>query len=288
MRLRSCAKINLGLEIVRQRSDGYHDIRTLFQSIDLADQIELEPTADGRIRLQGDEPAVPWDETNLVHRAARLLRERSGTAAGAFIRVSKVVPPGKGLGGGSSNAALTLYGLNRLWSAGLGPEELAGLALRLGSDVPYFLRGGLCLGESRGEALTPLPDFSPLPCVVAFPPYPILTAEIYAGLGPSLTSEGKDSKIMRFLETGDLGPLENALEHVILQRHPELEDLKRFFRGRGATLSLVTGSGSAVFGLFSGKDQAREALDELRGTSEARLAETLPRQDYWAHVGAGV
>ncbi|HYA49140.1 MAG TPA: 4-(cytidine 5'-diphospho)-2-C-methyl-D-erythritol kinase, partial [Burkholderiales bacterium] len=252
MRLRSCAKVNLGLEVVRKRSDGYHDIRTLFQSIDLADRIELEPTADGRIRLEGDDPSIAWDETNLVHRAARLVRERSGTEAGAFIRVSKAVPAGRGLGGGSANAAITLYGLNRLWSAGLGPGDLAGLALRLGSDVPYFLRGGLCLGESRGEALTPLADLARLPCVLAFPAYPIPTAEVYAGVGPSLTSEGKDSKIMRFLETGDLGLLENVLEHVILRRHPELEDLKRFFRGRGATLSLVTGSGSAVFGLFSG------------------------------------
>jgi len=287
MRLRSCAKINLGLEVLRKRSDGYHDIRTLFQSIDMADRIELEPTGDGRVRLEGDDPSIPWDETNLVHRAATLLRERSGTAAGAFIRVSKVVPAGRGLGGGSANAAITLYGLNRLWSAGLGPGDLASLALRLGSDVPYFLQGGLCLGESRGEALTPLVDLARLPCVLAFPPYPIPTAKVYAGVGPSLTSEGKDSKIMRFLETGDLGLLENALEHVILRRHPELEDLKRFFRGRGATLSLVTGSGSAVFGLFSGEGRAREVLDELRTRSDARLAETLPREDYWARVVAG-
>ena len=287
MRLNSCAKINLGLEIVRKRADGYHDIRTLFQSIDLADGIEVEPTTDGRLRLEGDDPSVPWDETNLVHRAARLLRERTGTVAGVLIRVHKVVPAGRGLGGGSSNAALTLFGLNRVWSMGLGSEALAALALRLGSDVPYFLQGGLCLGESRGEALTPLPDFAPLPCVLAFPPYPIPTSEIYAAAGPSLTSEAKDSKIMRFLETGDLAPLENALEHVILRRHPELEDLKKFFRGRGAKLSLVTGSGSAVFGLFSGKEQAREALDALRARSDARLVETLPREGYWARVGAG-
>jgi 4-diphosphocytidyl-2-C-methyl-D-erythritol kinase len=288
MHLKSFAKINLGLEIVRKRSDGYHDIRTLFQSIDLADRIELEPTADGRIRLEGDDRSVPWDETNLVFRAARQLRERSGTAAGAFIRVAKAVPPGKGLGGGSSNAALTLYGLNRLWSAGFGPEALAEMALRLGSDVPYFLRGGLCLGESRGEALTPLADFTPLPCVLVFPTYPILTSEIYAGVGTSLTSEGKESKIVRFLDTGDFGLLENDLEHVILQRYPELEGLKRFFKGQGARLSLVTGSGSAVFGLFLERERAREALAQLRGKSEARLVETLPREGYWTHVGAGV
>jgi 4-diphosphocytidyl-2-C-methyl-D-erythritol kinase len=288
MKVKSFAKINLGLEIVGKRPDGYHDIRTLFQSIDLADTIELEPLADGSVRLEGDEPSVAWDGTNLVHRAARLLQERTGTRAGVRIRVAKAVPPGKGLGGGSSNAAFTLCALNRLWSLGLGPEILAELALSLGSDVPYFLQGGLCLGEARGEALTRLRDFPPLACVLVFPPYPILTAGVYAGVGPSLTSEAKDSKIMRFLDTGDFGLLENDLELVIFRRYPELEDVKKFFKDQGATLSLVTGSGSAVFGLFTDKDQARKALDRLRGKSEARLAETLPREGYWTQVGAGV
>jgi 4-diphosphocytidyl-2-C-methyl-D-erythritol kinase len=288
MVVRSFAKVNLGLEVVRRRPDHYHDIRTLFQSIDLADGIELEPVPDGRIRLEGDDPSIPWDETNLVFRAARLLQEMSGTAAGAFIRVTKSIPAGTGLGGGSSNAALALYGLNRLWSAGLEPGKLAELALRLGSDVPYFLYGGLCLGESRGEALTRLADFPPLPCLLAFPPFPILTADVYAGLGPFLTSEAKDSKIVRFLDTRDFGLLENDLENVIFRRYPELEEFKRFFRDQGAMLSLVTGSGSAVFGLFPGRGMAQEALDKLRGKSAARLAETLPREGYWARVGAGV
>ncbi|MGD1008650.1 MAG: 4-(cytidine 5'-diphospho)-2-C-methyl-D-erythritol kinase [Candidatus Aminicenantales bacterium] len=287
MKVRSFAKINLGLEIVRKRPDGYHDIRTLFQSIDLADTIELEHTADGSIRLEGDEPSVAWDGTNLVFRAALLLRERTGSPAGARIRVAKAVPPGKGLGGGSSNAAVTLLALNKLWSLGLGTEALAELALLLGSDVPYFLQGGLCLGESRGEALKRLPDLPPLACVLAFPPYPILTAGIYAGFGASLTSPAKDSKIVRFLDTGDFGLLENDLELVIFQRYPELEAFKRFFRDHGAALSLVTGSGSAVFGLFTDRNQARKTLDQLRGKSAARLVETLPREGYWAQVGAG-
>lgn len=288
MVVRAFAKINLGLEVVRRRPDGYHDIRTLFQSIDLADTIELEPSPDGRIRLEGDDPSVPWDRSNLVFRAAALIQERTGTPDGALIRVAKAVPPGKGLGGGSSDAALTLYALNRLWSLGLGPEALAGLALSLGSDVPYFLHGGLCLGESRGEALTRLDDFRPLSCVLVFPPFPIFTADIYAGFGPFLTSERKDSKIMRFLGTGDFGLLENDLELVILRRYPELEEFKRFFQDRGAMLSLVTGSGSAVFGLFSNGDEAREAHDQLRGRSVVRLATTLPREGYWTQVGAGV
>jgi len=288
MKVRSFAKVNLGLEIVRKRPDGYHDIRTLFQTIDLSDTIELVPAPDGSIRLEGDEPSVAWDGTNLIHRAARMLQERTGTSAGARIRVTKAVPPGKGLGGGSSNAAVTLRALNGLWSLGLGSDALAELALLLGSDVPYFLRGGLCLGESRGEALTELADFPPLPCVLAFPPFPILTAGIYAGVMPSLTSEAKDSKIMRFLGAGDFGLLENDLERVIFRRYPELEEFKRFFQGQGAALSLVTGSGSAVFWLFTDRDKARKAFDELRRKSEARLAETLPRERYETQVGAGV
>ena len=288
MIVRAFAKINLGLEVLRRRPDRYHDIRTLFQSIDLADTIELEPAPDGMIRLEGDDPSVPWDGTNLIFQAARLLQEKTGTSAGVSIRVAKAVPPGKGLGGGSSDAALTLYALNRLWSLGLAADTLAGLALNLGSDVPYFLHGGLCLGESRGEALTRLPDFRPLPCVLLFPPYPLLTADVYAGLGPFLTSEGKDSKIMRFLGTGDFGLLENDLELVIFRRHPELDGFKRIFTDQGAMLSLVTGSGSAVFGLFSDGEKAREAHDKLCGQSVVRLAATLPREGYWTQVGAGV
>jgi 4-diphosphocytidyl-2-C-methyl-D-erythritol kinase len=288
MKIKSFAKINLGLEVLRRRPDRYHDIRTLFQTVGLADAIDLEPTTDGVVKLEGDDPSIPWDRTNLVFRAARLLQDRSGTSAGVRIRVAKNVPPGKGLGGGSSNAGLTLYALNRLWGLGLEAEALAELALRLGSDVPYFLEGGLCLGEGRGNVLTPLADLPPLPCVLAFPPYQIMTAEIYAGVDPSLTSGGKDSKIMRFLETRDYGLLENDLESVIFRRHPELGGLTEFFRDHGAALSLVTGSGSAVFGLFSDRETARAALEAVRGQSVALLVDTLPREGYWTQVGAGV
>ncbi len=287
MRIKSFAKINLGLEVVRRRPDGYHDIRTLFQSIDLADEIIFEPAPDGVLSLEGNDPAVPWDATNLVAKAARLLQARTGTARGAAIRVIKNIPPGKGLGGGSSNAAVALCALNTLWDLRLGPDDLAEMALQAGSDVPYFLHGGLCLGEGRGEALTRLPDIAPLPCLVVLPPYPISTAEIYAGFGPFLTSEAKASKIMHFLKTGEFGLLENDLEQVIFRTHPELDGFKRFFRDHGAVLTQVSGSGSAVYGLFPDGDSARAAHERLRATAAAVMTETLPRDGYWAHVGAG-
>jgi len=287
MTVKSFAKINLGLEIVGKRTDGYHDIRTLFQTISLADELHLEPAPAGAIHITGDDPSVAWDETNLVHRAARLLREKTGTDQGARILVKKSVPAGRGLGGGSSNAAAALLGLNRMWGLGIDAPGLAGLARRLGADVPFFLHGGLCLGEDIGDRLTRLPDLAPLPCLLVFPPFPIPTASIYAGVGPSLTSAGKVSKIMRFLESGDFGLLENDLEHVILRAYPELESWKKFFGERGAILSRVSGSGSAVYGLFADEESAMEAQRRLPGTPAARLAAILPREGYWAQLGAG-
>ena len=310
MTVKSFAKINLGLEIVGKRPDGYHDIRTLFQTISLADELVFEPAPAGVLHLAGDDPSVAWDETNLVHRAASLLREKTGTDQGARILVKKSVPAGRGLGGGSSNAAAALLGLNRMWGLGLDAPGLAGLARHLGADVPFFLHGGLCLGEDIGDRLTRLPDLAPLPCLLVFPPFPISTASIYAGIAPpltpsptlnqafqvgdekrggvqGLTSAGKVSKIMRFLESGDFGLLENDLEHVIFQAHPELESWKIFFRERGAILSQVSGSGSAVYGLFADAESATEAQMRLPGTPAARLAATLPREGYWAQLGAG-
>lgn len=287
MTVRSFAKINLGLEIVGKRPDGYHDIRTLFQTISIADEIDFEPAPAGIVDLAGDDPSISWDGTNLVHRAARRLLERTGAARGARISVRKAVPAGRGLGGGSSNAAATLLALDGMWGLNLGAGELAPLARSLGADVPFFLEGGLCLGEGIGDRLTPLSDLAPLPCLLVFPPFPIPTPSIYAGVGPSLTSAAKDSKIMRFLESRDFGLLENDLESVIFRAYPELERWKDFFLGQGALLSQVSGSGSAVYGLFPDTESAAAARRRLPDTSEARLAATLPREGYRTQLGAG-
>jgi 4-diphosphocytidyl-2-C-methyl-D-erythritol kinase len=287
MTVRSFAKVNLGIEIVGRRPDGYHDIRTLFQTITLHDEIDIEPAPRGVLELRGDDPAVAWDGTNLVHRAARLLRDEAAAGAGARISVRKKVPAGRGLGGGSSNAAAALLALDRIWGLGLGPKGLAPLAGRLGADVPFFLVGGLCLGEGIGDRLTPLPDLDTLPCLLVVPPFPIATAAIYAGLGPFLTSSGKASKIERFLESRDFGLLENDLERVIVRAHPELEGWKTFFRDEGALVAQVSGSGSAVYGLFPDAAGAEAARRRLPGMTDGRLAATLPRAGYWAQLDAG-
>jgi len=287
MTVRSFAKINLGLEIVGRRPDGYHDIRTLFQTVTLADELDIAPAPDGRFELSGDDPSIAWDASNLVARAARLLRAETGTGRGARTAVRKTVPAGRGLGGGSSNAAAALVALDRFWDLGLGTARLAPLAGRLGADVPFFLHGGLCLGEGIGDRLTPLPDLAPLPCLFVVPPYPIPTPSIYAGVDPALTSPGKVSKIERFLGSGDFGLLENDLERVIFRAHPELERWTCFFRERGALVSQVSGSGSAVYGLFPDTASAEAARRRLPDGTDARFAATLPRESYWAQLGAG-
>jgi len=139
MKVKSFAKINLGLEVLGKRSDGYHEIRTLFQSIAFFDELEFEPWTDGRIGLRGDRADVPWDERNLIHKAARLLQDSCRVNRGVRISVTKRIPPGKGLGGGSSNAAVTLWTLNRAWDLGLPKDKLMELGRSLGAYVPYFL-----------------------------------------------------------------------------------------------------------------------------------------------------
>ena len=288
MRLPSFAKINLGLEVLSRRPDGYHEIRTLFQSVDLCDRLEFETDATGAIHLQGDDPSIPWDETNLIHKAARLLRERSGVKAGVRIRAYKKIPAGAGLGGGSSNAAATLLGLNRLWDAGLDKAALADLASRLGSDVAYFLEGGLCLGQGRGERISPLDDLPQLSAVIVLPPLVSLTAEVYGRFEPSLTSDDKDSRIMRFLQSRELGSLENSLERTVFRLYPQLQDIKRSFQNQGAALSLVTGTGSAVFGIFRSRAEAERGWNEAQKRHPSVLVETVSRGEYGKGMSAGV
>lgn len=282
------AKINLGLEVIRRRPDGYHDIRTLYQWIDFHDTIELRPLAGGRIRLAGDDPSIPWDETNLIFRAAEALRRKSGCDRGVEIRVTKRIPAGGGFGGGSSNAAAVLAGLDRFWGLGLGREALQVLAGGLGMDVPYFLVGGLCLGEDRGDRLTPLPDLPLTWVVCALPPFPVSTSRIYGSLGASaLTSDDKASRITRFLEARESGSLVNALEETIFRFFPQLREIKGYLRDQGAVLSLVTGSGSGVFGLFEDRGGAERAAAALKGRVAALATATMSRAEGWKAITAG-
>ena len=292
MRIKSFAKINLGLEVLAKRADGYHEIKTVFQSVGLSDVLRIAPCAGPGIRLAGSDPSVSWDETNLVARAARLLQEAYGVRRGADIFVDKNIPPGKGLGGGSSNAAMALWGLARLWNLAEDKPGLLALAGRLGADVPYFLEGGLCLGTGRGDVLTPLPERISFYCLLVLPPFPVPTSGIYgalpaAGSPAGLTSAGKAGKIDAFLRTDELRFLANGLEETIFRLFPQIKGIKSLIQSLGPELSLVSGSGSAVFGLFRERQTAEAALATAGAEHRAVLVEFVSRQRYWTDVNAG-
>lgn len=288
MKLYSFAKINLGLEVLGKREDDYHEVRTLLQSIDLYDVLEFRSIPTGTILIRGDDWRVPWDERNLIHKAAQLLRDNHDVSTGIEVQVRKRIPPGKGLGGGSSNAAMTLYALDRLWGLNLGKRSLMALGKNLGADVPYFLEGGLCLGVGRGDEIETLEDLPSCYCVLVLPETTILTASVYSQLLPFLTSNAKDSKIIKFLKNRRLHLLENSLEETVFRSYPQIKAIKSLFQRSEPELSLMSGSGSAVFGLYLEEKKAREAYKELSRVHPSLLVETIPRERYWCRLHAGV
>jgi len=288
MRIKSFAKVNLGLEILGKREDGYHEIRTLFQTINIFDILNIEKIPEDTILLQGDDPLIPWNQENLIYRAAFLLKESMGISEGVKIQVQKKIPHGKGLGGGSSNAAMTLFALNKLWALGLSKANLMELGVTLGSDVPYFFEGGLCMGKGRGDIITPVQDLPSFICILCFPPFPVMTADIYSRISATLTSEDKDSKIIRFFREKELGILENSLEETVFRIYPQLRNTKRRFRDLGAILTLVSGTGSVVFGVFFDREKAERALRILRRRESAVIVETISRERYRGDMIAGV
>ena len=288
MRVKSFAKINLGIEVLGKRKDAYHEIRTLFQSVGLCDYLDVFPLQTDEIVLKGDDSSIPWDESNLIHRAAVLLKKRFSVEQGIEVHVTKKIPAGRGLGGGSSNAAMILLALNGLWGLGLKKKELGLLGAQLGADVPFFFEGGLCLGQGIGSRVLPLEDLAPLLCVLVLPPVSVPTASVYKAHHASLTSQDKDSKIIRFLDSRDLGLLENDLEETVFRTHPQIKAIKRLIREQGSELSLMSGSGSAVFGLFRQRKKAEKAVEALSKKHAVVCVTTLSRENYWNSIDTGV
>jgi len=287
LKIRSFAKINLGLEVIGKRTDGYHQLRTLYQAVNFFDLLTFRSREGGGIVLIGSDHRIPWDERNLIHRAAAEIQKRFGVSKGIEIQVEKNIPAGQGMGGGSSNAAVTLYALNKLWDLEAGKKELSAIGKKLGADVPYFLEGGLCLGVGRGDELTPLEDLETQACLIYLPNFSLLTADVYGKL-PPLTSEDKDSKIIKFLNSLDFRILENSLEETVFGIHPQLQDIKSLFLELGSELSLVSGSGAAVFGLFRDGEKAFGTFERLKNIYPLHLVETLSRDRYWDSLEVGV
>jgi 4-diphosphocytidyl-2-C-methyl-D-erythritol kinase len=288
MRIKSFAKINLGLEIRGKREDNYHEVRTVLQTINFFDVLEFRATRKDEIFLKGDDKTISWERDNLIFRAALLLKEQFHVSQGIEIHVAKNIPPGRGLGGGSSNAAVTLHVLNETWGLKLEKKALMNLGKQLGADVPFFLEGGLCLGLGRGDDITPLSDAETFFCLLVLPSFSVQTAHIYSHFPLSLTSQDKDSKIIQFLNNREFHLLENRLEETIFRFYPQLKAIKRLLRAQGSELPLVSGTGSAVFGLFLEQERAEKVLRKVEKDYTSLLVETLPREQYWRSLKTGV
>lgn len=267
LRVRSYAKVNLGLEVLGLREDGYHELRTVFQTIDVHDDLVLRPRARA-VSVKCRHPLVPKDRTNLVVRAAEALRRYARVSGGVEIEITKRIPVGGGLGGGSSNAAAVLLGLDRMWRLGLGPDGLHPLARRLGADVPYFLLGGTALGLARGDEVYPLRRQIRAWVVLVDPGIPVSTAGVFSRIDARLTPRENSTSIFHFVSrelegVGGYRFLVNDLEEAAMEEAPILREqvgrVRDVLRGAGAELTALSGSGSSFFGLFGGARAARRA-----------------------------
>ncbi len=292
VRLRAFAKINLGLKILGRRPDGYHEIRTVYQTVSLHDRVEVVLRRRGHgVVVDCDDPGVPSGRRNLVHQACELWRRARGFSGGIQVHVEKRIPPGSGLGGGSSDAAATLLGLERLSGDRMDYAARWKLAVRLGSDVPLFLLGGRVLGCGRGEEVYPLCDLPRRHGLVVFPGFGVSTAEAYrAASGRTaaslrLTKQRPGSSISCFgawsrFSLEDWGSAENDFEQSVFAKWPELAFLKRQLIRAGAEVASLTGSGSAVYAVFGSIRKLVRASKIVPAGWQTFRVRTLSRSEY--------
>lgn len=263
------AKINLTLDVLGKREDGYHEVEMVMTTIDLADHLELTEIPDDQVSILSRNRFVPADDRNLAYQAAKLLKERYDVKKGVEISINKVIPVAAGLAGGSSDAAATLRGLNELWGLGLSMGELALLGSEIGSDVSFCVYGGTALAKGRGEKIKKLP--APPACwvVLAKPSIGVSTSEIYRRLDVNSINHPNTSGMIEALEKNDYqgvcNHMENALESVTLNIYPEVRHIKRQMERFGADSVLMSGSGPTVFGLVRHDSRLQRIYNGLRG-----------------------
>jgi 4-diphosphocytidyl-2-C-methyl-D-erythritol kinase len=290
------AKINLYLEIAGRREDGFHDLITVFQALELSDTLRIRRSDDPTCRVRVTAGDAPEGRANLVHRAWRALREHRPEVGGLEVELDKRVPSEAGLGGGSSDAAAALVAANQLWSLGMPPAELERVGAEVGSDVAFFVRGGTQLGEGRGERLSPWPARRRGAFVLARPGFGLSTPEVYRALhgaphddrGPTLTPPEERLRLLRLGLTreepqGVAAGVFNALEEPAFSLRPALADLKRKLLGN-ALGGALAGSGSALFAYFADEASAERAAREVADTFDFVLV-TKPRADGIRQIG---
>ncbi len=270
------AKINLSLDVTSRRSDGYHNLEMIMQEIKLFDIITFSITENSKtteITLFSENKVLPDDDTNLIVKAAKLFSQETKKTFSAKISVEKNIPMGAGLGGGSSDAAGTLLALDKILGTNLPKEKLAKMGKELGADVPFFIYGGCMLAEGIGEKLTPMPALKDIFILVATPPVHISTAYVYKELMLDHTTPHPDTKnVIKALQTQDIELLSkaagNVLETVTAKEYPQINEYKQIMKNHNCAYSLMSGSGSSVFGIFTNKEGAQSALESLKALTK--------------------
>lgn len=275
MRLRAMAKINLGLDVIRRREDGYHEVRMIMQTIKMYDMLEIRKRQSPGITLSTNLPYVPSDSRNLVYRAAELLMDEFQVKEGLSMRLSKSIPVAAGMAGGSSDAAAAFVGVNRLFHLGLSQEELMERAVRIGADVPYCIMRGTALAEGIGEKLTPLPPVPEFYVLIGKPGINVSTKTAYENLNLDAIEKRPDIDAMiRSIEAGDLygmtSGMVNVFEPGIIGKYPVIREIIDFMEERGALKAMMSGSGPTVFGIFDDREKLNAAASALKRTSLAK------------------
>ena len=277
MRLRALAKINLGLDILGKREDGYHEVRMIMQTIQMYDVLEIKKKKAPGISLSVNNPNIPCDERNLVYKAAKLLMDEFQVKGGVTIRLEKFIPVAAGLAGGSSDAAATLVGINRLFKLGLSERELMDRAVKIGADVPYCIMRGTALAEGIGEKLTGITQVPECFVLIGKPGINVSTRAAYESLNLSGIQNHPDiDGMIQDIQNGDLqgmtAKMGNVFEPGIIGQYPVIQEIKDLMESHGALKAMMSGSGPTVFGIFDSQEKMDAAAKILR---ESNLAKTV-------------
>lgn len=275
IRLKARAKINLGLDVVRRREDGYHEVKMVMQMLRLYDQIDIEKTQESGILVRSNLSFLPTDERNIAYKAAKVMIDQFGLEQGVIIRIEKHIPVAAGMAGGSTDCAAVLYGMNKLFGLRLNQKKLRELGVKLGADVPYCLMRQTALSEGIGEILTPISPLQDCPILIAKPSVSVSTRHVYEHLKLDEHTMHPDiDGIVTALADGDLygvtDRMANVLETVTVPEHPVIDEIKKQMMASGAVNALMSGSGPTVFGIFDDEEKAKKACEDMKASGLAR------------------
>ncbi|MCB6952438.1 4-(cytidine 5'-diphospho)-2-C-methyl-D-erythritol kinase [Agathobacter rectalis] len=273
--LKALAKINLGLDVVRRREDGYHEVRMIMQTIQLYDRLDIKRTQEPGIQIQTNLSFLPVNENNLIYKAAKLLMDEFSIIDGVSVKLDKRIPVAAGMAGGSTDAAAMLIGVNRLFSLGLTKRQLMERGVQIGADVPYCIMRGTALAEGIGEALSPLPPMVKCPVLIAKPSISVSTKFVYQNLKLDDTTIHPDiDRLIDDIKAKNLHDIAahmgNVLETVTIPNYPVIDEIKKHMLSNGAVGAMMSGSGPTVFGLFDDEDTAKKAYKAMRSSHLAR------------------